>query len=313
MLRVLDHLGQLRADQIRPGSPRLPVAGDVAITRPLRICFRHLRELWPRAASSRPAEDRPARRAWLRAATSACPADAASLAIAWSIWYSWRPQHARRAGRSSARARACRPRPEVPEMSEQIRAASDQQHLPALAARRSGRSGSARTCPGGRVRAAWPHRRARWLSGAWVVIMFRSSRFFFLRGRRADRGGGDRHDHRARWTARAAERIAQDLTRCSASTSRARAALRRDVRRVDHPVSHCRVPYALVLAAIGGALEFLRWSARSPPVSPWSRSPCFSDSDTRGCLRSRPDLAARAGHVSSPLIMGRGVELHPGS
>ena len=74
-----------------------------------------------------------------------------------------------------------------------------------------------------------------------------------------------------------------------------------------------RVPYALVLAAIGGALEFL------PVVGPLAAgvtvvSVALFSGFGHPWLLALFVLIWRLvqDYVSSPLIMGRGVELHPG-
>src|SRR6266850_2491574 len=132
-----------------------------------------------------------------------------------------------------------------------------------------------------------------WLSGAWVVVMVPIFAFFFLRD---------------------AEHITGVVTGVIGEYVRAQVllcALTFVVWTVLFLVAG--VPYALVLAAIGGALEFL------PVLGPLAAGvtviavALFSGFAHPGLLalfvlvwRLLQD------YVSSPLIMGRGVELHPG-
>ena len=153
-----------------------------------------------------------------------------------------------------------------------------------------------------------------WLAGAWVVVMIPIFAFFFLRdaeriaeavtGAITERGG----------QRKLSETIAQDLHTVLGEYVRALVllcALTFVVWTILFLVAG--VPYALVLAAIGGALEFL------PVVGPLAA----------GVTIVAVALFSGFGHpwllavfillwrlvqdyVSSPLIMGRGVELHPG-
>src|SRR6059036_2885553 len=129
-----------------------------------------------------------------------------------------------------------------------------------------------------------------WLSGAWVVVMVPIFAFFFLRD---------------------AERIADSATGAIAEQGGRRElyqAIARDLHSVFGEYVH-----ALVLAAIGGALEFL------PVVGPLAAGVTIvSVALFSGFVH--PWLLALfiviwrlvQDYVSSPLIMGRGVELHPG-
>ena len=153
-----------------------------------------------------------------------------------------------------------------------------------------------------------------WLSGAWVVIMIPIFAFFFLRDaeRIADAATGAIHDQGG-WR-ELARTIALDLHSVFGEYVRALVllcVLTFVVWSVLFLIAG--VPYALVLAAIGGALEFL------PVVGPIAA----------GITILSVALFSGFGHpwllvlfiviwrlvqdyVSSPLIMGRGVELHPG-
>ena len=152
-----------------------------------------------------------------------------------------------------------------------------------------------------------------WLSGAWVVVLIPIFAFFFLRDseRLADAVTGLIDDDGRR---RLSVTIARDLHSVLGEYIRALillCVLTFTVWSVLFWVA--RVPYALVLAAIGGALEFL--PVLGPVVAgvivigvavfsgfphPW--------------LLALFVVVWRLGqdYVSSPLIMGRGVELHPG-
>jgi predicted PurR-regulated permease PerM len=153
-----------------------------------------------------------------------------------------------------------------------------------------------------------------WLSGAWVVIMIPIFAFFFLRDaeRIADAATGA-IDDQGGWR-ELARTIALDLHSVFGEYVRALVllcVLTFIVWSVLFLIAG--VPYALVLAAIGGALEFL------PVVGPIAA----------GITILSVALFSGFGHpwllvlfiviwrlvqdyVSSPLIMGRGVELHPG-
>ncbi len=153
-----------------------------------------------------------------------------------------------------------------------------------------------------------------WLSGAWVVIMIPIFAFFFLRdaeriaeavtGTITERGG----------RRELSERIAQDLHTVLGEYVRALVLLCA-VTFVVWTILFliARVPYALVLAAIGGALEFL------PVVGPLAAgvtvvSVALFSGFGHAWLLALFVLIWRLvqDYVSSPLIMGRGVELHPG-
>jgi predicted PurR-regulated permease PerM len=153
-----------------------------------------------------------------------------------------------------------------------------------------------------------------WLSGAWVVIMVPVFAFFFLqdaeRITRAvtgaiDEQGGPR---------RLSEAIARDLHTMLGEYVRALVllcALTFVVWTTLFLIAG--VPYALVLAAIGGTLEFL------PVVGP-AIAGITVVSVALFSGFAHPWLLALfivlwrliQDYVSSPLIMGRGVELHPG-
>jgi predicted PurR-regulated permease PerM len=153
-----------------------------------------------------------------------------------------------------------------------------------------------------------------WLSGAWVVIMIPIFAFFFLRD---------------------AERIADTLTGAIEAEGGQRklwATIVKDLHSVFGEYVRALVllcvltfvvwtalfliagvPYALVLAAIGGALEFL------PVVGPVAAgitivSVALFSGFAHPWLLALFILLWRfvQDYVSSPLIMGRGVDLHPG-
>ncbi len=153
-----------------------------------------------------------------------------------------------------------------------------------------------------------------WLSGAWVVVMVPIFAFFFLRD---------------------AERIADSATGAIAEQGGRRElyqAIARDLHSVFGEYVRALVllcvltfvvwavlfllagvPYALVLAAIGGALEFL------PVVGPLAAgvtivSVALFSGFVHPWLLALFIVIWRVvqDYVSSPLIMGRGVELHPG-
>lgn len=153
-----------------------------------------------------------------------------------------------------------------------------------------------------------------WLSGAWVVIMVPIFAFFFLRDaeRIADTLTGtieDRGGRRKLWAT-----IVKDLHSVFGEYVRALVllcALTFVVWAVLFLIAG--VPYALVLAAIGGALEFL------PVVGPVAAgitivSVALFSGFAHPWLLALFILIWRLlqDYVSSPLIMGRGVELHPG-
>jgi predicted PurR-regulated permease PerM len=152
-----------------------------------------------------------------------------------------------------------------------------------------------------------------WLSGAWVVIMVPIFAFFFLRDAEriadaltdaiADRGG----------RRQLPLTIVHDLHSVFGEYVRALVllcALTFVVWSVLFLIA--RIPYALVLAAIGGALEFL------PVVGPVAAGITVVSVALFGGFE-HPWLLALfilmwrllQDYVSSPLIMGRGVELHP--
>jgi predicted PurR-regulated permease PerM len=152
-----------------------------------------------------------------------------------------------------------------------------------------------------------------WLSGAWVVIMVPIFAFFFLRDAEKiadsatgaiDDGGGGRG---------LARTIARDLHSVFGEYVRALVllcALTFVVWALLFLIAG--VPYALVLAAIGGALEFL------PVVGPVAAgitvvSVALFSGFEHPWLLALFVLIWRLlqDYVSSPLIMGRGVELHP--
>ena len=153
-----------------------------------------------------------------------------------------------------------------------------------------------------------------WLSGAWIVIMIPIFAFFFLRDaeRIADAVTGA-IDDQGGWRL-LSKTIARDLHSVFGEYVRALVllcALTFVVWTVLFLIG--RVPYALVLAAIGGALEFL------PVVGPVAAgitvvSVALFSGFAHPWLLALFIMIWRLvqDYVSSPLIMGRGVELHPG-
>ena len=152
----------------------------------------------------------------------------------------------------------------------------------------------------------------RWLSGAWVVILIPIFAFFFLRDAEEMAGamtGLIRGDGRQQLSLL----IAQDLHTVLAEYIRSLillCLLTFAVWSVLYLVA--RVPYALVLAAVGGTLEFL------PVLGPLVAgviviAVALFSGFAHPWLLALFILGWRLtqDYVSSPLIMGRGVELHP--
>jgi predicted PurR-regulated permease PerM len=153
-----------------------------------------------------------------------------------------------------------------------------------------------------------------WLTGAWVVVLIPVFAFFFLRD--AERiADAATEAVIARGGSRALlETIAQDLHAVLGEYVRALVLLCA-VTFVVWTLLFlvAGVPYALVLAAIGGALEFL------PVVGPLVAGITVVSVALFGGF-AHPWLLLVfiviwrliQDYVSSPMIMGRGVELHPG-
>lgn len=153
-----------------------------------------------------------------------------------------------------------------------------------------------------------------WLSGAWVVIMIPIFAFFFLRDaeRIADAVTGA-IDDKGGWRA-LSRTIARDLHSVFGEYVRALVllcVLTFVVWAVLFLVAG--VPYALVLAAIGGTLEFL------PVLGPIAAGITVVSVALFSGFAHPWILAVFIviwrlvqDYVSSPLIMGRGIELHPG-
>ncbi|MGH7301959.1 MAG: AI-2E family transporter [Candidatus Rokuibacteriota bacterium] len=152
-----------------------------------------------------------------------------------------------------------------------------------------------------------------WLAGAWTVIMVPIFAFFFLQD--AERAAsaatdaiGEQGGRRELWRT-----IAQDLHTVLGEYVRALVllcVLTFVVWTVLFLIAG--VPYAMVLAAIGGTLEFL------PVVGPAAAGimvvsvALFSGFDHPWLLALFIVIWRLVqDYVSSPLIMGRGVELHP--
>jgi predicted PurR-regulated permease PerM len=156
----------------------------------------------------------------------------------------------------------------------------------------------------------------RWLSGAWVIIMVPIFAFFFLRDaeRIADAVTDAIDDHGDGAWRGLARTIARDLHGVFGEYVRALVllcVLTFVVWTLLFLIAG--VPYALVLAAIGGTLEFL------PVVGPIAAGVTIVSVALFSGF-AHPWLLALfiviwrlvQDYVSSPLIMARGVELHPG-
>jgi len=156
----------------------------------------------------------------------------------------------------------------------------------------------------------------RWLSGAWVIIMVPIFAFFFLRDaeRIADAVTDAIDDHGDGAWRGLARTIARDLHSVFGEYVRALVllcVLTFVVWTLLFLIAG--VPYALVLAAIGGTLEFL------PVVGPIAAGVTIVSVALFSGFAHPWFLALFIviwrlvqDYVSSPLIMGRGVELHPG-
>jgi len=152
----------------------------------------------------------------------------------------------------------------------------------------------------------------RWLSGAWMVILIPIFAFFFLRdaeGIAAGLAGLSRSDGRQQLSLL----IARDFHTVLAEYIRSLILLCLLTFAVWSALFLlARVPYALVLAALGGTLEFL------PVLGPLVAGVIVIAVALFSGF-SHPWLLAlfilvwrlTQDYVSSPLIMGRGVELHP--
>jgi len=152
-----------------------------------------------------------------------------------------------------------------------------------------------------------------WLSAAWVVLLIPIFAFFFLRDaeRIADAVTGLVGDAGRR---QLSVTIALDLHSVLGEYLRALILLCSLTFVVWSALFLLAgVPYALVLAALGGTLEFL------PVLGPLvagviAIAVAFFGGFSHPWLLALFVLAWRLtqDYVSSPLIMGRGVELHPG-
>jgi predicted PurR-regulated permease PerM len=153
-----------------------------------------------------------------------------------------------------------------------------------------------------------------WLTGAWVVILIPVFAFFFLRDAEHIADAATEAVTARSGSRALLETIAQDLHTVLGEYVRALVllcALTFVVWTLLFMVA--RVPYALVLAAIGGALEFL------PVVGPLVAGITVISVALFGGF-AHPWLLLLfivvwrliQDYVSSPMIMGRGVELHPG-
>jgi len=153
----------------------------------------------------------------------------------------------------------------------------------------------------------------RWLSGAWVVIMVPIFAFFFLNdAERIANTVTDAIDDRSGWRG-LSRTIAHDLHSVFGEYVRALVLLSVLTLVVWAALFLLAgVPYALVLAAIGAAFEFL------PVVGPAIAGIAVVSVAVFSGF-SHPWLLALfvviwrlvQDYVSSPFIMGRGVELHP--
>ena len=152
----------------------------------------------------------------------------------------------------------------------------------------------------------------KWLAGAWVVILIPIFAFFLLKdGDRALEHTNDLIESRRQrevWRG-----IAEDVHRLLAEYVRALVVLAIITFVVWSGVFlTAGVPYAFVLAAVGGALEFI------PLVGPLSAGvivvsvALFSGYPHPWLLLGFVLLwRGIQDYVSSPLVMGRGIEIHP--
>src|SRR5262245_28621574 len=152
----------------------------------------------------------------------------------------------------------------------------------------------------------------KWLSGAWVVVLIPIFAFFLLKdGERfmaATATLFDRRHHRERWRA-----IVQDLHHLLGEYMRALVLLSLITFVVWSVVFlFAGLPYPILLAAIGGGLEVL------PLVGPFVAGVIvLSVTAFAGYGHTLAPLLFVIGwrlmqdYVSAPLVMGRGIELHP--
>jgi predicted PurR-regulated permease PerM len=152
----------------------------------------------------------------------------------------------------------------------------------------------------------------KWLTGAWVIVLVPIFAFFLLKdGERFMATTAtlfDRHRHRERWRA-----IAHDLDHLLAEYMRALVLLSLITFIVWSIVFLVAgLPYPLLLAAIGGGLEVL------PLVGPvvagiivLSVTAFAGYGHTLALLLFIVGWRFVQDYVSAPLVMGRGIELHP--
>jgi len=152
----------------------------------------------------------------------------------------------------------------------------------------------------------------RWLSGAWVIVLIPVFAFFILKD--AERAGGglealiEDPARRRLWYD-----IADDVNRLFGDYVRALIILALITFGVWALLFFLTgVPYALVLAAIGGGLEFI------PVIGPFAGgvivvSVALFSGYPHPWLLAVFILGWRLlqDYVTSPLVMGRGIELHP--
>ncbi|HEV8674175.1 MAG TPA: AI-2E family transporter [Methylomirabilota bacterium] len=155
-------------------------------------------------------------------------------------------------------------------------------------------------------------RALKWLAGAWVIVLIPVFAFFVLKDAEAIMAGAaallENRRHRQLWRS-----IAADVDVLLADYVRALLLLSAITFGVWSAVfALAGVPYPLVLAAIGGALEFI------PIVGPLSAGvivvgvSLFSGYEHPWLLAGFLLLwRGVQDYLSSPLIMGRGAELHP--
>lgn len=152
----------------------------------------------------------------------------------------------------------------------------------------------------------------KWLAGAWVIVLIPVFAFFILTDveRFTAVASSPRYDqgHRDRWGG-----IAEDLHRLLGQYVRAQVLLALITFVVWSAVFlTVGVPYALVLAGIGGALEFI------PVIGPLTAGVvavgvCLFSGYAHPWLLAVFILVWRGiqDYAINPLVMGRGIDIHP--
>ena len=153
----------------------------------------------------------------------------------------------------------------------------------------------------------------KWLAGAWVIVLIPVFAFFILKDvEQLTSAAISRLSHRSGW--RMWRNIAQDVHRLLGNYVRAQVLLSLITFAVWSAVFlMAGVPYALVLAGIGGALEFI------PVVGPLTAGLVAIGVSLFGGY-AHPWLVVAfvlvwrgiQDYGTAPLIMGRGIDIHPG-